>query len=146
MELLEKLRDGLTSGMRARDSVRVSAIRLVLAEVQTQTVAGKTARTLTDGEVAGVVRSVVKKCNEAAAIYDEAGSGEKAELERAQAAVLAAYLPRQLSDDELEALVVETLAGSETENVGQAIKLVRSVVGDRADGSRVASAVKARLA
>lgn len=145
MELLEKLRSGLTTSMRARDTVRVSAIRLVLAEAQTRAVAGKTSRDLEDGEVVEVVKSVVKKCNEAAEIYEGAGSLEKAELERSQAAVLTAYLPRQLSDNELEELVTQTLAESGTVNVGQAIKLVRIAAGDRADGGRIAAVVKAKL-
>jgi uncharacterized protein YqeY len=149
--LKDRLRAGLTAAMRAQDDVARSALRLALSAVTRAEVAGKEHATLTDDQVIDVVRSEIKKRVEAAGIYDEAGRRELADRERAEAAVLAPYLPAELSGQELAAIVAEELArlaaGGATgpRAMGQAIKAVRERVGNQASGGRIAEAVKAAL-
>ncbi|HLI56258.1 MAG TPA: GatB/YqeY domain-containing protein [Actinomycetota bacterium] len=146
--LKDRLHADLTEAMRARDDVARSALRLTLAAITKAEVAGKEHTTLSDDQVLEVIRSEIKKRTEAAEIYDGAGRAELAERERAEGAVLAPYLPAELSDEELAAVVSEELAklGAGGRAMGPAIKAVRARVGASASGGRVADAVKAALA
>jgi uncharacterized protein YqeY len=131
--------------MRARDAVRVSALRLALTAVKTRSVAGPQAEQLTDDEVRDVLRREVKKCEEAAALYEQAQRPERAQVERSQARVLAGYLPAQLDDATLADVVAEVADAMPDAPLGKVIAAVRAQVGDGADGARVAAMVKARV-
>jgi uncharacterized protein YqeY len=117
-------------------------------------VSGKTARVLTDDEVLKVITREVKKRKEAAEAFAGAGRVEQAELEKAESAILESYLPAQLGDDELVALVDAAVAevtatlgeAPGQRQMGQVMKIVNGAVAGRAEGGRIASAVKARLA
>src|SRR5690348_5289689 len=100
-----RLRDDLTSSMRARDEVRTATLRMALTAVTNEEVAGTTARQLTDDEVTAVLVREAKKRREAAEAYDGAGRPELAERERAELGVLQEYLPAALTDEELAELV-----------------------------------------
>ena len=95
----------LTASIKSRDKVRSSTLRMVLTSITNAEVAGKEARELTDEDVLGVLTSESKKRREAAEAFADAGRDEQADKERAEAAVIADYLPEQLSEDEIEALV-----------------------------------------
>jgi uncharacterized protein YqeY len=147
--LKEQLHEDLTAAIRARDELRSSTIRLTLSAVTSEEVAGKTKRELSDDEVLKVVIREAKKRREAAEAFDSAGRVESAARERAEGEVLAEYLPKQLSDEELAAIVAEAVAESGAfgpQGMGAVMKLVKPKVGDRAEGGRVAAAVKAALA
>ena len=136
--------------MKARDKARTSALRMVVSALKNQAIAdGKGPQgTLEDTEVERVLATEVKRRREAAAAYREAGRIEQAEAEEAEAAVYEAYLPEQLSDDELAALVDAAIAEVGAEDVkqtGQVMKTVMPKVQGRADGSRVSALVKERL-
>ena len=144
----QSLREDMTAAMRARDKVRTATLRMALAAVTNAEVAGKEAKELTDDEVQQVIAKEAKKRREAAQAYDDAGRSELAESERAELAVLEEYLPKQLSDEELGTLVADAISetgASGMAAMGQVMKAVQPKVAGRADGGRVAAAVKQAL-
>lgn len=153
-ELKTRLQADLTAAIKGRETVRTGALRMTLAAVTNEEVSGKSARELTDDEVLKVITREVKKRKEAAEAFGGAGRTEQAELEKAESAILEAYLPAQLSDDELTALVDAAVAEVAAQlgeqpgqrQMGQVMKAVNAKVAGRADGGRVAGAVKAKLA
>jgi uncharacterized protein YqeY len=148
MALKEKLRADMTAAMKARDELRTATLRMVLTAVTNEEVAGKAARELSDDEVLKVVAREAKKRREAADAFDGAGRTELADRERAEGAVLDEYLPAQLSDDELAALVKEAIAESGAEGpkaMGQVMKVVQPKVAGRAEGGRIAAEVRRQL-
>jgi uncharacterized protein YqeY len=148
-ELKDRLQSDLTASMKARDELTTATLRMVLTAIGTEEVAGKTARRLSDDEVLKVIAREAKKRREAADAFTSGGRPERAERELAEGAVLDGYLPVQLSDDELAALVQEAVAeagASGQQAMGSVMKLVGPKVAGRAEGGRVAAAVKAALA
>ncbi|GAB2722179.1 GatB/YqeY domain-containing protein [Kitasatospora kifunensis] len=146
--LKERLRDDLTAAIKARDELRSSTLRLTLTAVNRAEVAGTTKRELSDAEVVQVVQGEAKKRRDAASAFQDAGRAESAERERAEGEVLAEYLPKQLGDEELAAIVAAAVAesgASGPQGMGAVMKLVRPQVEGRADGGRVAAVVKAAL-
>jgi uncharacterized protein YqeY len=149
MTLKETLHADLTDAMRTKDEVRRSTLRMVLTAVTNEEVAGKQARELSDDEVLKVMARELKKRKEAASAYTEAGHPDRAGVELAEAAVIEAYLPAQLSDDALAALVAGAIAESGAagpQAMGQAMKVAQQQVAGRADGARVAAEVRRQLA
>jgi uncharacterized protein YqeY len=153
-ELKARLRADLTTAMKARDTLTTGVLRMALAAVGNEEVAGKQARELSDDEVLKVLAREVRKRKEAAEAFGDAGRAEQAEAEKAEAVVLNNYLPAQLDDDELTGIVdravatVTELLGSAPgqRQMGQVMKVVNAEVSGRAEGGRVAALVKARLA
>ena len=143
------LASDLTAAMRAREHVRVATLRMVLAGISTEEVSGAESRELTDAETLKVVMKEAKKRKESAAAYREAGRPELAEREEAELAVLETYLPEQLGEDELTAIVdraVEQVGATSMAQMGQVMKVAQAEISGRADGGVVAAQVKARLA
>ncbi|PWJ53362.1 hypothetical protein SAMN06264364_113121 [Quadrisphaera granulorum] len=149
--LAERLRTDLNTSMRARDEVRTATLRMALTAVKTASVAGTEARELSDEEVLAVLRTEVKKRKEAAEAFAGAGRAESAERERAEEAVLVAYLPAQLDDDALAAAVdaavaqVAAAGKSGPSAMGAVMGVLRPQVGSTVDGGRLAAAVKSAL-
>jgi uncharacterized protein YqeY len=117
--------------------------------VTNEEVAGKQARTLSDDDVVVVLGREAKKRREAAEAFDGAGRAELADRERAEGEVLAGYLPAQLTDDEVAAIVSAAIAESGAagpQAMGQVMKLVQPQVVGRAEGGRVAAEVRRQLA
>jgi uncharacterized protein YqeY len=150
MALLDDLRADLTTAMKERDQVRTSTLRLTLSAITAAETSGASRGTLDDAGVLAVIRSEVKKRNESAEIYAQAGRTEQAAAEKAEAAILGAYLPTQLDDGALAAIVAEEIAAAggaaDPKAKGKVIGAVRGRVGDQADGGRIAAAVTAQLA
>ena len=147
-ELKERLRADLTSAMRARDQVRMRTLRMALSSITNEEVAGASARVLSDDEVLKVLTREARKRREAAEAFGAAGRDEQAAAERAEGEVLAGYLPAQLSDDELAAMVASAIAetgASGMPAMGQVMKVLTPRVAGRADGARVAAEVRRRL-
>ncbi|GAA3532296.1 GatB/YqeY domain-containing protein [Amycolatopsis ultiminotia] len=143
------LRDDLTTAIKGRDQLRSATLRLTLSAIGYEETAGDTARELSDDEVRKVITREVKKRRDAADAFEKAGRAESAERELAEAEVLTAYLPAQLSDDELRTLVTEALTetgASGMAAMGTAMKAVQPKVAGRAEGGRVAAEVKRQLA
>lgn len=146
------LKDLLTTDMRtalkARDELTTSTLRMALAAVGTAEVAGAAKRELSDDEVLAVLAKEAKKRREAATAFADAGRTEMAAKERAEEEILARYLPKQLSDDELAELVAATLSAGGLRGRGQlgpAMKAVQAAVAGRAEGARVAAEVRRQL-
>jgi len=137
--------------MKARDEVRSGTIRMVLSAITTEEVSGKEARELTDDDVITVLGREAKKRREAADAYDDAGRVDLADKERAELTVIEGYLPEQMSDDDLAAIIeaaVAEVAASGAEGgkaMGAVMKIVQPQVKGRADGGVVAAKVKSAL-
>jgi uncharacterized protein YqeY len=148
--LKDRLRADLTAAIKARDELRSSVLRMVLTSVTNAEVAGKEAKVLSDEEVVAVLSSEAKKRREAAIAFDEGGRVEMAAKERAEAVVLADYLPEQLSPEEIAKVVTEAVeklgvAGAGPKAMGQVMGVVTPQVKGRADGAAVAAEVRRQL-
>ena len=147
-ELKERLRADLNTAMRARDSVRLRTLRMVLTSITNEEVSGDTARELSDDEVIKVLTREARKRREAAEAFESAGRAEQAAAERAEGDVLAGYLPAQLTNDELTAIVSAAIAetgATGMPGMGMVMKTVTPRVAGRADGARVAAEVRRQL-
>jgi uncharacterized protein YqeY len=146
--LKTQLEADLRESMKARDELTTSTLRMAIAAVRTAEVAGKQARELTDDEVLGVLTKEAKKRREAAEAFAGAGRADAAAKEQAEEKILSGYLPAQLSDEEISALVTEALsAGGFTSKgqMGPAMKAVQVAIAGRAEGGRVAAEVRRQL-
>ena len=134
--------------MKARDEVATATIRMALAAIHTEEVAGATARELSGDEELAVLRRELKKRREAADAYAKAGRVASAEREHAEREVLERYLPAQLSDDELAELVLQAIteAGATgPQQMGPVMRIAQAKVAGRGDGARVAGEVRRQL-
>ncbi|HZO37284.1 MAG TPA: GatB/YqeY domain-containing protein [Solirubrobacteraceae bacterium] len=135
MAIVETVKQDLTAAMKAGEKDRVGALRLVLSELQ------KAAKDGSDDELA-VLRRERKRRLEAATAFRDAGRDELATGEEAEAEIIAAYLPAELSDDELRAIVADAVAesgASSPKDMGQVMKLAMPKIAGRADGKRVSA-------
>ena len=127
--------------MKARDRERAGALRLIVDVLQQDAKLGK-------GDEVAVLQRERKKRVEAAEAYEQAGRTDQAAAERFEAELIENYLPQQLSDEELAALVAEAVAetgASEQKQMGQVMSALMPKVGGRADGKRVSAAVRQKL-
>lgn len=150
-ELKDRLRTDLTAAIKARDELRSSTLRMVLTAITNAEVAGKEAKELSDEDVVTVLSSEAKKRREAAEAFDNAGRTDSAAKERAEAGVLADYLPAQLSAEEIAALVSEAIAelgvaGEGMRAMGRVMGALQPKVKGKADGGAVSAEVKRQLA
>jgi uncharacterized protein YqeY len=149
--LKDQLRSELTTSMKARDELRSSTLRMVLAAITTAEVAGKQARELSDDDVLGVLASESKKRREAAAAFEEAGRGELADKERAEATIISEFMPEPLTGDQIVELVRETIerlgVGDEgMRAMGRVMGALQPQIKGRADGGVVSAEVRRQLA
>jgi uncharacterized protein YqeY len=146
--LKETLRADLTAAIKSSDKLKSATIRMALSAITNEEVAGKVARQLSDAEVMTVLIREQKKRREAAEAFAAAGRTEQAEQEKAEGEVLAAYLPQQLTDEELAELVTQAVAESGAtgpREMGLVMKVLTPKIAGRAEGARVAAAVKGAL-
>jgi uncharacterized protein YqeY len=141
MTLTERVKSDLATAMKAGDKDRVGTLRLVLSELQ------KAAKEGSDDELA-VLRRERKRRHEAARAFRDGGREDLATAEDAESVMIEAYLPAELSDDELAAMVDDAVAStgaSSPKDMGAVMKAVMAQVAGRADGRRVSERVKERL-
>jgi uncharacterized protein YqeY len=152
-ELKERLRADLTAAMKSQDKLRTATLRMLLAAIQTEEVAGKEPRVLSDEDVIKVLAREAKKRAESAEIYTQNGRGELAANEHAEARVIDEYLPTPLTEAEL-ADVVDTAMAQVAEEIGErpgmkqmglVMKAATAIAAGKADGARISAAVKERL-
>lgn len=149
MTLKDTIQHDLHTAMRERDQVRSATLRMALTAIQTASVAGTAAHELSDDEVLKVLAKEAKKRKESASAYADAGRPELADRENAELAILEAYLPAQLDDPELDAIAAaaaDEVGATGMKQMGQVMKAAQAQVAGRADGGRVAAAVKKVLA
>jgi uncharacterized protein len=147
--LKDQIRDDLTAAMRERDTVATSTLRMVLSAITNAEVAGDAAVALDDDAVAAVLAGEAKRRNEAAEIYEANDRPDAAASERAEAAIIARYLPAALGDDELRELVgavIADLGASTPRDMGAVIAEVRQRGGSAVDGAAAAREAKRQLA
>jgi uncharacterized protein len=141
MSLLEQIQDDVKDAMRAGEKQRVHALRLVVNELQ------KAAKE-NGAEELEVLQRERKRRFEAAEAYRDGGRTDLAEAEELEAELIAAYLPEQISDEDLSAIVGDAVAesgASSPKEMGKVMALVMPQVKGRADGKRVSAAVKEKL-
>jgi uncharacterized protein len=146
--LKEKLETDLSVAMKARDEVRTRTLRMALTAVKNEEVAGKQSRELSDDDVIKVLTREAKKRREAAEAYAGAGRVEQAERERAEEGVVAGYLPAQLEDADLTAIVADVVTrtgATGMKDMGRVMGAVQAEVAGRAEGGRVAAEVRRQL-
>lgn len=147
--LKHRLQQDLSDAIRARDEVRTAALRMALTAVTNEEVSGKQARELTDEDVVTLLRREIKKRREAAEAFAGAGRSDRADREQAEGVVLQSYLPAEMTDDELAAMVQQAIAETGADGpkaMGQVMKAVNPRVAGRAEGGRVAAEVRRQLA
>jgi uncharacterized protein YqeY len=146
--LKDQLRADLTTAMKARDDTRTRTLRMALTAVSTEEVSGSAAHELTDEQIVRILTREAKRRREAAAAFAAAGRADQAAAEEAEEKVLTGYLPAQLDDAELAALVEAAIAetgATGPAEIGPVMKVVTPLVAGRAAGSRVAAMVRSQL-
>jgi uncharacterized protein len=141
MSVLEQVQADVRTAMKAGERERAAALRMVVDSLQQDAKLGK-------GDEVAVLQRERKKRLEAAEAYRDAGRTEQAGAESFEAELIEAYLPQQLSDEELEALVEAAIAesgASEQKQMGQVMSALMPKVGGRADGKRISAAVREKL-
>jgi uncharacterized protein YqeY len=147
-ELKDRLRSDLTTAIRGRDEVSTATLRMALAAITTEEVAGSDARELSDDEVLTVLARESKKRREAAEAFGSAGREELAERERAEGTVLERYLPTQLDDAAVTELVAAAIAetgASGMPQMGAVMRVAQQKAAGRADGKRLSTEVRRQL-
>ena len=142
MTVLEQLQHDIAAAMKAGERERVGALRLVASELQ------KTAKE-GDGDEVAVLRRERKRRLDAAQQFRDGGREDLAEREEREAELIAAYLPAELSDEELDRIVAEAIAetgASSPKEMGQVMRVAMARVAGRADGKRVSARVREALA
>ena len=149
MGLKEKLQADLTDAIRSRNEVVSGTVRMLLAAITNEEVAGKAAKVLTDAEIITVLSREAKKRREAVEAYTQAKRDDLASKEKAEAAVIANYLPEQLSEDEIKKLMADAIAETDAKGpagMGLVMKVLQPKIAGKADGGVVSGLVKAALA
>jgi uncharacterized protein YqeY len=142
LEIAGQMKSDVAAALKAGDRDRVGALRLVLSELQKAAKDG-------DADEQAVLRRERKRRRESETAYRDAGRADLADAEAYEAGVIESYMPAELGDDELDALVARAIAetgASEPRDMGKAIKHVMAAAGGRADGRTVSAKVKDALA
>ena len=145
--LKDQIRADLKEAMKAKEKERTGTIRMLLAAIQTAETEGSK-HEVDDAEIQKIIAREIKKRRESAEIYTSNGREDLAETELAEANVLEAYQPKQLTDEELASLIDDTVAetgATSMAQMGQVMKAATAKAEGRADGKRISEAVKARL-
>jgi uncharacterized protein YqeY len=149
MALKARIDDDLKAALLGRQSFVAQTLRGLKAVILNEEVAsGKRDEGLADSEIETIIAREVKKRNESITLYEQNGRAELAEDEKKEAEILSAYLPEQLSDDALKAIItakIDQLGVSGPQAMGQVIGAVKAQVGTSADGATIARLVKEAL-
>jgi len=146
--LKETLQSDLTEAIRSSDKLVSGTIRMVLTAITNEEVSGKEARVLTDDEIITVLSREAKKRREASEEFAKAGRADKAADEKAEGEVIAKYLPAQLTEDEIKAIIAAAVASTGAAgpaDMGKVMGAVKPQIAGKADGGVVSALVKAAL-
>jgi uncharacterized protein YqeY len=146
MNLNEQLNEAMKAAMKARDSLRLNAIRLIRTAIKNREIEER--RELDDQEVIGVLSTLVKQRKESAQVYREGGRPELAEKEEQELTIIQEFLPTQLGEEEIRAIIeaaVKEIGAASMKDMGRVMKVVTGKTLGRADGRLVSELVKARL-
>ncbi|WP_456824179.1 GatB/YqeY domain-containing protein [Cellulomonas sp. P5_E12] len=148
MSTLDQLTSDLTTSMKARDTERTGILRQIIGAVRFEAKAGAVEKELSEDDVLKILAREVKKRRDSAQIYTDAGAAERAATETTEADLIETYLPAQLSDDELAALVTAVIAdvgASSVRDMGAVMKEATARAGASADGKKLSTLVRAAL-
>ena len=146
--LAQDIAHDLTQAMKAREEPRLSTLRMLKAELQKLQADKGRGVEITDDDVHGVIRRLIKQRKDAAEQYKAGGANDRAESELAEISILEPYLPKQLGDDEIDAIIAESakeIGASSPKDMGKLMKSVMSKAKGQADGSKVKERVTAFL-
>jgi uncharacterized protein YqeY len=144
--LADRIDADMKTAARAKDARRLGTLRMLKSQMKYREI--EKGQSLEDGDVVGVIGSMIKQRKDSAAQYTAGGRPELAENENAEITILEAYLPRQLTDAELAELVQESVAASGAKgprDMGAVMKALMPKIAGRAEGKRVSDAVKSAL-
>lgn len=144
MALKATIQADLTTALKNRDDLKLQTLRLLSSALHNEEIAQ--GKELTESEIFVIVKREIKKRKEAIESYRSVGRNDTADKEAAEMKILEAYLPAQMSEVEITALVDEVLASSPAGNAGQIIGMVMKKTGGNADGNLVAKIVNQKLA
>jgi uncharacterized protein len=146
MSLKDRITEDMKTAMRAKDSARLSAVRLLLAALKQREVDERIV--LTDGDVVGVIDKMLKQRRESISQYEAAGRQDLADVEKFEVQVLNAYMPQALSEAEIETAVVDVVAATgakSPQDMGKVMAALKPRMSGRADMAKVSALVKAKL-
>jgi uncharacterized protein len=147
MSLAEQIEKDVIVAMKARDSVKVSTLRMLKSALGNYLIQVKKDKA-EDPEVLGIITKQAKQRRESVESFEKAGRKDLADKEKAELAILESYLPKQMTDDELRAAVQHAIAASGAQSpadIGKLMKVLKPAIQGKADGKRVQEAVKALL-
>ena len=147
MSLRERVNEDVKAAMKAREAERLGTLRLLTAAMKQREVDERI--TLDDAGVVAVIEKMLKQRKDSIAQYEKAGRQDLADAEKREMAILQAYLPQQLSEDEVAAIVAEAVAATGAaapSDMGKVMAIVKPKLAGRADMGRVSALVKAKLA
>ncbi|RFC31641.1 MAG: hypothetical protein DID92_2727745650 [Candidatus Nitrotoga sp. SPKER] len=146
MNLTQQIREDMKIAMRAKDSVRLGAIRLLLAAIKQREVDERIE--LSDADVIAVINKMIKQRRDSITQFEAAARHELADIEKVEISVLQTYMPQPMTEAEVEIAVNDAIASSGVQGaqeMGKVIALLKPKLGGRADMSKVSALVKARL-
>ncbi len=148
MSLQERVMTEIKSAMRAKDAVKLQALRAIKSEILLAQTSGSSEAGLTEEEETKILQKLVKQRRDSAAIYKEQGREDLAQPEVDQAAVISMFLPEQMSEEEIEAKVAEIIARTKAEgmkDMGKVMGIASAEMSGRADGKTISMIVKEKL-
>lgn len=146
MSLKQQISEDMKNAMRAKDSVRLGAIRLLQAAIKQREVDERIE--LDDGNVIAVIEKMLKQRRDSIAAYESASRTDLADVEKFEVAVLQTYLPQQLNEDEIKAILEKVVADTGAEGVkdmGKVMAVIKPLVAGKADMGKISGLIKARL-
>jgi len=147
MSLIEQLKEQQKAAMRAKDKMRLGAIRMLLAAVKQQEIDGR--KTLSDDEILSVIVKMCKQRKDSITQFQDAGRDDLADKESQELAVLEEFLPQPLTEDEVDALIAQAIADSgaaSVQDMGTVMGILKPQVQGRADMGAISGKVRAKLA
>ena len=147
MMLKVQISEDMKTAMRAKDSVRLGAIRLLLSAIKQREVDERIE--LSDADVITVIEKMLKQRRDSIAAFESANRTDLADIEKFEVTVLQTYMPKQLSDEELNQIITQVIADSGAtgaKDMGKVVSLVKPLVAGVADMGKVSGLIKSRLA
>lgn len=146
MSLKAQISEDMKNAMRAKDSARLGAIRLLQAAIKQREVDERIE--LDDAAVIAVIEKMLKQRRDSIAAYESANRTDLADVEKFEVTVLQTYMPKQLTDDEVNQIITQVIAdtgASGAKDMGKVVSLVKPLVAGVADMGKVSGLIKARL-
>ena len=146
MSLKLQITEDMKTAMRAKDSVRLGAIRLLLSAIKQREVDERIE--LTDADVIAVIEKMLKQRRDSIAAFESANRVDLSDIEKFEVSVLQTYMPKQMSDDEINQIITQVIADTGAQgakDMGKVVGLVKPLVAGMADMGKVSGLIKARL-